>query len=67
MRPQGLGGSKSLQDLFTDRKVPLALRRVLPLVEADGEIVWAAGVAVDERFAAPPGPEAVGISARRFL
>ena len=27
MRPAGLGGTKSLQDLFTDRKVPRALRR----------------------------------------
>jgi len=65
MRPAGLGGSKSLQDLFTDRKVPRALRRTLPVVEADGEIVWVAGVAVGERFAATEGaPDAVGLSAR---
>jgi tRNA(Ile)-lysidine synthase len=55
MRPAGLGGTKTLQDLFTDRKVPRALRRTLPVVEAAGEIVWVAGVAVDERFAAPEG------------
>jgi tRNA(Ile)-lysidine synthase len=55
MRPAGLGGTKSLQDLFTDRKVPRALRRTLPVVESDGEIVWVAGVAVDERFAAREG------------
>ena len=30
MRPVGLGGTKTLQDLFTDRKVPRALRRTLP-------------------------------------
>jgi tRNA(Ile)-lysidine synthase len=65
MRPAGLGGTKSLQDLFTDRKIPRALRRRLPVVEADGEIVWVAGVAVDERFAAEEGaPGAVGLSAR---
>jgi tRNA(Ile)-lysidine synthase len=65
MRPAGLGGSKSLQDLFTDRKVPRALRRTLPVVEAGGEIVWVAGVAVDERFAAAEGtPGAVALSAR---
>ena len=45
MRPVGLGGTKTLQDLFTDRKVPRALRRTLPVVEADGEIAWVAGVA----------------------
>jgi tRNA(Ile)-lysidine synthase len=65
MRPAGLGGSKSLQDLFTDRKVPRALRRTLPVVEAGGKIVWVAGVAVDERFAADEGaPGAVALSAR---
>jgi tRNA(Ile)-lysidine synthase len=65
MRPAGLGGSKTLQDLFTDRKVPRALRHTLPVVEAGGEIVWVAGVAVDERFAAEEGaPGAVALSAR---
>jgi tRNA(Ile)-lysidine synthase len=65
MRPVGLGGSKSLQDLFTDRKVPRALRRTLPVVERAGEIVWVAGVAVDERFAAEEGaPGAVALTAR---
>ena len=65
MRPAGLGGSKSLQDLFTDRKVPRALRHALPVVETDGEIVWVAGVAVDERFAAAEdAPGVIGLSAR---
>jgi tRNA(Ile)-lysidine synthase len=64
MRPAGLGGSKSLQDLFTDRKVPRALRRTLPVVESGGEIVWVAGVAVGERFAAREGePGGVGLRA----
>jgi tRNA(Ile)-lysidine synthase len=66
MRPVGLGGTKSLQDLFTDRKVPRALRRSLPVVEAGGEIVWVAGVALDERFAADPEDrQAIGLAARR--
>jgi tRNA(Ile)-lysidine synthase len=64
MRPVGLGGTKTLQDLFTDRKVPRALRRTLPVIEARGEIVWVAGVALDERFAAPAGPGTVGLTAR---
>jgi tRNA(Ile)-lysidine synthase len=65
MRPVGLGGTKSLQDLFTDRKVPRALRRTLPVVEAAGTIVWVAGVAVDERFAAREGTSpGVGLIAR---
>jgi tRNA(Ile)-lysidine synthase len=65
MQPLGLGGTKTLQDLFTDRKVPRELRRTLPVVEAGGEIVWVAGVALDERFAAgEQDPGAVGLSAR---
>ena len=45
--------------------MPRALRRALPVVEAGDEIVWVAGVAVDERFAATEGDEAaVGLSAR---
>ncbi|MDP9187994.1 MAG: tRNA lysidine(34) synthetase TilS, partial [Actinomycetota bacterium] len=52
IRPLGLGGSKSLQDLFTDRKVPRSLRRTLPVVTSGGRIAWIAGVAVSEEFAA---------------
>jgi tRNA(Ile)-lysidine synthase len=64
MRPVGLGGSKTLQDLFTDRKVPRALRHTLPVVVSGEEIVWVAGVAVDERFAAAPdSTQAIALSA----
>jgi tRNA(Ile)-lysidine synthase len=55
MHPLGLDGTKSLQDLFTDRKVPRSLRHTLPVVAANGRIVWIAGVAVSEEFAAKPG------------
>jgi tRNA(Ile)-lysidine synthase len=55
MRPLGLGGSKSLQDLFTDQKVPRSLRHVLPVVTSGDRIAWIAGVAVSEEFAAKPG------------
>jgi tRNA(Ile)-lysidine synthase len=50
MRPLGLSGTKSLQDLFTDRKVPRSLRHELPVVESGGEIAWVAGVAVGDAF-----------------
>ncbi|HEX6020548.1 MAG TPA: tRNA lysidine(34) synthetase TilS [Solirubrobacter sp.] len=52
MRPAGLGGTKSLQDLFTDRKIPRARRHTLPVVVSDGEIAWVPGVATGERFRA---------------
>jgi tRNA(Ile)-lysidine synthase len=50
MRPLGLAGSKSLQDLFTDAKVPRSLRHRLPVIESEGEIAWIAGVALSEVF-----------------
>ena len=61
MRPLGLGGTKSLQDLFTDRKVPRSLRRTLPVVTSGGRIAWIAGVAVSEEFAAPPQCERAAV------
>jgi tRNA(Ile)-lysidine synthase len=50
MRPLGLGGSRSLQDLFTDRKVPRARRARVPVVVSGGEIAWVAGIATGEAF-----------------
>jgi tRNA(Ile)-lysidine synthase len=65
MRPAGLGGTKTLQDLFTDRKVPRATRRGVPVVEAGGTIAWVPGVAVAEAFVARDGAPAVALSAAR--
>jgi tRNA(Ile)-lysidine synthase len=64
IRPAGLDGSKSLQDLFTDRKVPRAERATWPVVETGGEIACVPAVAVAERFRARSGP-AIGLLARR--
>jgi tRNA(Ile)-lysidine synthase len=50
MRPLGMDGTKTLQDLFSDRKVPRTLRRTLPVVEAGGAIAWVAGIAVSDDF-----------------
>jgi tRNA(Ile)-lysidine synthase len=67
MRPLGLGGSKSLQDLFTDHKVPRSLRHALPVVTSEERIVWIAGVAISEEFAAgPDAAEAAVLSATQI-
>jgi tRNA(Ile)-lysidine synthase len=60
MRPLGLGGSKTLQDLFTDAGVPRSLRRSLPVVVSGERIAWVAGVAVSEDFRL--GPESVEVA-----
>jgi tRNA(Ile)-lysidine synthase len=60
------GGTKSLQDLFTDRKVPREERSRVPVVEAAGDVAWVGGLAVAERFRSRPGSEAVWLTARRL-
>jgi tRNA(Ile)-lysidine synthase len=57
MRPLGLDGTKSLQDVFSDRKVPRSLRHTLPLVTSGDRIAWVAGVAVSEEFKLRPETE----------
>jgi tRNA(Ile)-lysidine synthase len=58
MRPLGLDGTRRLQDLFTDRKVPRERRRALPVVLSAGEIAWVPGVATGERFRVTPATRA---------
>jgi tRNA(Ile)-lysidine synthase len=53
-RPGDRVGSRTLQDHFTDRKIPRERRHQLPVVVSDGEIAWVAGIATAERFAAGP-------------
>jgi tRNA(Ile)-lysidine synthase len=43
---------RTLQDLFTDRKIPRERRHQLPIVISAGEIAWVPGVVTAERFAA---------------
>jgi tRNA(Ile)-lysidine synthase len=62
--PLGLGGTKTLQDLFVERRVPRRERDRVAVVEAAGEIVWVAGLAMSERFKVTPATrEAVRLSA----
>ena len=43
MEPYGMEGSKKLQDIFTDLKIPKAKRERWPVVECGGEIIWLPG------------------------
>jgi tRNA(Ile)-lysidine synthase len=55
LRPLGSPGTRKLQDVLTDAKVPRHLRDRLPLVFADGRLAWVPGIAVDVEAAVPPG------------
>jgi tRNA(Ile)-lysidine synthase len=60
-------GSRTLADLFIDRHVPRAERRVIPVVEAAGAIAWVPGVAAGASFAATPATRrAVRLLAQRL-
>ena len=50
--PSGMGGhSKKLQDFFTDLKIPIAARSLIPLVVAPEGILWVVGYRQDGRWA----------------
>jgi tRNA(Ile)-lysidine synthase len=49
LRPLGVNGSKKLQDIFVDRKVPRDARHRLPLVaDAADQVIWAPGLAIHD-------------------
>mgnify|MGYP005835735917 CR=1 FL=1 len=49
IQPLGLGGTKKLQDLFTDRKVPRERRAAVPVVaDGSGRPIWVVGLGIDE-------------------
>jgi tRNA(Ile)-lysidine synthetase-like protein len=64
MRPAGMGGSKTLQNLFVDARVPRSRRGQIPLVCADGEIVWVVGLRYAEL--PPHGGRVLRLCARRL-
>lgn len=47
--PLGMHHRKKLKNLFIDRKIPLAMRKRVPLLIAGGEIVWVCGIQASER------------------
>ena len=44
VRPLGLGGTKKLQDVFVDAKVPRAERSEWPVVTVGGIVAWLPGL-----------------------
>jgi tRNA(Ile)-lysidine synthase len=54
MRPLGMRGEKKLQDLFADAHVPRGWRHRLPLICAGAQLLWVAGLRLDERARVTP-------------
>jgi tRNA(Ile)-lysidine synthetase-like protein len=55
MRPIGGRGTRKLQDIFVDARVPREERDTWPLVFAGDRLAWVPGVAVDADHAGAPG------------
>jgi tRNA(Ile)-lysidine synthase len=66
LRALGAPGTKTLADLFTDRRVPRAERGRIPVVLCAGEIVWIPGIATADRVRVRDATERVAVlTARR--
>lgn len=48
-RPLGAPGSKKLQDLFVDRKVPRSRRDEIPILADERGVLWVTGITVADR------------------
>ncbi len=51
MNPLGMKGSKKLQDLFVDAKIPRQERERIPLFIINDEIVWVPGYRISRKWA----------------
>ena len=55
MRPRGGRGTRKLQDIFVDARVPREERNSWPLVFAGDRLAWVPGIAVDADLSSPAG------------
>jgi tRNA(Ile)-lysidine synthetase-like protein len=67
MRPLGGRGTRKLQDILVDARVPRDTRDALPLVFAGDRLAWVPGIAVESELVAPFGEDVihVAVAARR--
>ncbi len=52
LQPPGMRGSRKLQDIFTDLKIPREQRSRIPLLECRGRVIWVPGYAPDRTVTA---------------
>ncbi len=62
MRPAGGRGSRKLQDIMVDARVPREERDGWPLVFAGERLAWVPGIAVDTDFLSPAGEPALHVA-----
>ena len=57
--PLGMKTKKKVSDFFVDEKVPLVQKRIVPILESDGAVVWICGRRLDDRFKMTPETQSV--------
>jgi len=67
MRPEGGLGTRKLQDILVDARVPREERDALPLVFAGDRLAWVPGVAVDRELRSAPGETSLHVTLTRIL
>jgi len=67
MRPAGGPGTRKLQDILVDARVPREERDALPLVFAGDRLAWVPGVAVDRDLLSAPGETSLHVTVTRIL
>ena len=67
LRPAGATGTRKLQDVFVDGKVPREERDTWPLVFAGERLAWVPGLAVDRDLQRIPGEPALHVTVTRIL
>src|SRR5713226_6378318 len=58
-QPLGMRGHKKVKDLFIEKKIPLSVRRTLPLLSAGNEILWIPGYGRSEIAKLGPGTKEI--------
>jgi tRNA(Ile)-lysidine synthase len=58
-RPFGMAGTRKVKNFFIDRKIPLHLRRTIPLLFSTTELLWVCGLRVSESGRIKPGTREV--------
>ena len=53
IQPLGMEGTRKLQDIFTDQKIPRAQRKRIPVVVCRGDIIWLPGYRIARDWAVP--------------
>ena len=66
MRPRGGRGTRKLQDIFVDARVPREDRDTWPLVFAAERLAWVPGIAIDSDLATSPGTIGQHVSVVRY-